>query len=84
MQESCNFSREQLLCDGTVVSLTDTRARQAAFSLYLGCTMWIFVQVVSKLFDFPVDGAVDLVLKRRLCSGEDIRDQQVVPFDWAS
>jgi hypothetical protein len=66
------------------VSLTDATARQTAFSLYLRSTMWIFVQIVSKLFDFPVDGAVDLVLKRRFCSREDIRDQQVVPFDWAS
>ena len=84
VQESCNFFREQILCGGTSVSLTDARARQTAFSLYLRSTMWIFVQIVSKLFNFPVDGAVNLVLKRRLCSREDIRDQQIVPFDWAS
>ena len=67
------------------VSVPDRcKSSSNAFSLHLGSTMWIFVQIVSKLFDFPVDGAVNLVLKRRLCSREDIRDQQVVPFDWAS
>ena len=36
--------------------------------------MRVFVQVVCKLFDFPVDGAVNLVLKRRLSARKDVRD----------